>query len=320
MTAVLMNDASTIDETLAWAAVEARDRRFDGQFVYAVRTTGVYCRPSCPSRLPLRRNVEFYSAIDLAEAAGFRACRRCGPPATRRDGSILSRLASLDWEALERGLTQHGYGVTAPVLSRQECESLVRLYTDSARFRSRVEMARHRFGEGEYKYFRDPLPALIAELREHAYPHLAPIANRWAEALGKPERFPATLAAFLARCAKVGQTKPTPLLLHYETGGYNCLHQDIYGDVAFPMQMLVLLNEPGVEYTGGEFVLVEQRPRAQSAAEIVPAVQGGLVFFTTRERPARGTRGYYRVTVRHGVSRVRSGLRHTLGVIFHNAR
>lgn len=320
MTAVLMNDASVIDEALAWAAVETRDKRFDGQFVYAVRTTGVYCRPSCPSRLPLRRNVEFYSATDLAELAGFRACRRCEPTAVHIVASLASRLASLDWTALERSLTERGYAATAPVLSRQECEGLVRLYTDSTRFRSRVEMARHRFGEGEYKYFRDPLPRLIAELRECAYPHLAPIANRWTKALGRQEHFPATLAEFLAKCAEAGQSKPTPLLLRYEAGGYNCLHQDIYGDVAFPMQLLVLLNEPGVDYTGGEFVLVEQRPRAQSAAEIVPALQGGLVFFTTRERPARGARGFYRVNVRHGVSRVRSGQRHTLGVIFHNAR
>jgi len=320
MPAVLMNDSSAIDETLAWAAVEARDRRFDGQFVYAVRTTGVYCRPSCPSRLPLRRNVEFYSAIDLAQAAGFRACRRCGSTAVHGVASIASRLATLDWAALERSLTQHGYAATAPVLAREECEALVRLYADSTRFRARVDMARHRFGEGEYKYLSDPLPELIAELREHAYPHLAPIANRWAEALGKKERFPAKLAEFLAECAEAGQTKPTPLLLRYEADGYNCLHQDIYGDVAFPIQLLVFLNEPGVDYTGGEFVLVEQRPRAQSAVEIVPGVQGGLVFFTTRERPARGTRGFYRVNVRHGVSRVRSGLRHTLGVIFHNAR
>jgi uncharacterized protein len=317
--AVQISDTETIDETTAWAAVEAGDQRFDGQFVYAVRTTGVYCRPSCPSRLPLRSNVEFYIASDDAEAAGFRACRRCEPMTLRHHSGVASRLAALEWRALEQSLTQHGYAVTSPVLSRAECEALVRLYADSTRFRSRVDMARHRFGEGEYKYFSDPLPELVAELREHAYPHLAPIANRWAESLGREQRFPPTLAAFLAQCAEAGQTKPTPLLLRYEGGGYNCLHQDIYGDVAFPMQLLVFLNEPGVDYTGGEFVLVEQRPRAQSAAEVVPGVQGGLVFFTTRERPARGSRGFYRVNMRHGVSRVRVGLRHTLGVIFHNA-
>ncbi len=320
MPAVQINDTDTIDETTAWAAVEARDRRFDGQFVYAVRTTGVYCRPSCPSRLPLRTNVEFYRASDRAEAAGFRACRRCHPTAVPNLTSIASRLAALDWFALEHKLAQHGYAATASLLSREECAALVRLYDEPTRFRSRVDMARHRFGEGEYKYFSDPLPQIIAELREHAYRYLAPIANRWAEALGKDQRFPPMLLDFLAQCAETGQTKPTPLLLRYEAGGYNCLHQDIYGDVAFPMQLLVFLNEPGADYTGGEFVLVEQRPRAQSAAEVVPGVQGGLVFFTTRERPARGTRGFYCVNVRHGVSQVRSGLRHTLGVIFHNAR
>ncbi|MGH7711711.1 MAG: 2OG-Fe(II) oxygenase [Gemmatimonadaceae bacterium] len=233
---------------------------------------------------------------------------------------ISARLAGLDWEAIERDLWQRGYAETPPVLTPDECNALTALYDDDNRFRSRVIMARHRFGEGEYQYFADPLPKVVAQLREHAYPHLAPIANRWAESLGKRERCPATLEEFLARCAQAGQTKPTPLLLRYETGGYNCLHQDIYGDVAFPMQLLAFLAAPGVDYTGGEFLLVEQRPRAQSAAEVIAGAQGALVFFTTRERPARGARGFYRVNVRHGVSRVRSGRRHTLGVIFHNAR
>jgi hypothetical protein len=232
---------------------------------------------------------------------------------------ISTRLAELDWEDLERNLWERGFAETPAILSPDECAALIALYDDASRFRSRVDMARHRFGLGEYKYFADPLPRIVADLRQHAYPHLAPIANRWNEALGKAERFPATLQEFLARCAKAGQTKPTPLLLRYEANGYNCLHQDIYGDVAFPMQLLAFLACPGVDYTGGEFVLVEQRPRAQSAAEVVAGAQGSLVLFTTRERPARGARGFYRVNVRHGVSRVRSGLRHTLGVIFHNA-
>ncbi|MGH7719013.1 MAG: 2OG-Fe(II) oxygenase [Gemmatimonadaceae bacterium] len=233
---------------------------------------------------------------------------------------IAPRLARLDWGAIERDLWQRGYAETPPVLTAEECGALVALYDDEDRFRSRVDMARHRFGEGEYKYFAAPLPRLVAELREHAYPHLAPIANRWAEALDRDDRFPPALAEFLTRCAKAGQTRPTPLLLRYQTGGYNCLHQDIYGDIAFPMQLLCFLDRPGVDYTGGEFLLVEQRPRAQSAAEVIAGAQGALVFFTTRERPARGARGFYRVNVRHGVSRVRSGLRNTLGVIFHDAR
>ena len=233
---------------------------------------------------------------------------------------IALRLARLDWGAIERDLWRRGYAETSPVVTADECDALVALYDEEDRFRSRVDMARHRFGEGEYKYFAAPLPRLVAELREHAYPHLAPIANQWAEALGRDDRFPPTLAEFLDRCAKAGQVKPTPLLLRYEAGGYNCLHHDIYGDVAFPMQLLCFLGRPGVDYTGGEFLLVEQRPRAQSAAEVIAGAQGALAFFTTRERPARGTRGFYRVNVRHGVSRVRSGLRNTLGVIFHDAR
>jgi uncharacterized protein len=235
-------------------------------------------------------------------------------------GSVAERLAALDWAAIERDLWTRGYAETPPVLTSEECAGLVALYEDDRRFRHRVEMARHRFGEGDYKYLAAPLPELVQALRAHAYPPLAAIANGWHEALGVAERFPATLDAFLARCAEHGQTRPTPLLLHYEAGGYNCLHQDLYGDVAFPMQLLCFLARPGVDYSGGEFLLVEQRPRAQSAGEVVVGTQGGLVFFTTRTRPARGTRGHYRVNVRHGVSRVRWGTRYTLGVIFHDAR
>jgi hypothetical protein len=181
-------------------------------------------------------------------------------------------------------------------------------------------MARHRFGEGDYQYFAEPLPALVQELRTETYSRLAPIANRWNDSLGVADRYPATLDAFLAHCTSRGQSRPTPLLLHYEEGGYNCLHQDLYGEVAFPFQLLGFLSRPGEDYEGGEFLLVEQRPRAQSAAEVVPGAQGGLVFFTTRIRPVRGGRGYYRANVRHGVSRVRRGTRYTLGVIFHNAK
>jgi uncharacterized protein len=230
-----------------------------------------------------------------------------------------ARVAALDWSAIERSLDERGHAVTEPLLTPGECEALVGLYDDDTMFRSRVDMTRHRFGEGEYKYFAAPLPPLVGALRAELYPPLARIANRWSHRIGDGARYPETLDEFLARCAEAGQTKPTPLVLRYEAGGYNCLHQDVYGSVAFPLQALVPLSRPGVDYTGGELLFVEQRPRAQSAGEAVLPPQGALVFFTTRTRPVAGARGHYRVNVRHGVSRVRSGTRHTLGVIFHDA-
>jgi hypothetical protein len=181
-------------------------------------------------------------------------------------------------------------------------------------------MARYRFGEGDYKYFAHPLPPLVTALREHAYPPLRAIANRWQAALGARERYPEALAELLARCRRKGQTRPTPLLLHYEAGGYNCLHQDLYGEVAFPLQLTCFLSRRDVDYTGGEFLLVEQRPRAQSRGEAIATEQGEIVIFTTRERPVKGARGYYRAAMRHGVSRIHTGRRYTLGVIFHDAR
>jgi hypothetical protein len=234
--------------------------------------------------------------------------------------ALADRLAAFDWPALSSSLSSRGYARTPRVLDRAQCKALGDLYADETRFRSRVDMAQHRFGLGEYKYFADPIPELVRELREDLFPPLAAIANQWMTALGSPERFPATLAAFHTRCAEKGQTKPTPLLLRYEADGYNCLHQDIYGDVAFPLQVVVFLGSPGEDYTGGEFVLVEQRPRAQSAVEVIAGQQGEAVIFTTRIRPVSGSRGYYRVNVRHGVSPVHSGVRYTLGVIFHNAK
>ncbi len=220
---------------------------------------------------------------------------------------------------MERELLEHGWVRTRPVLTAGECRALVALYPDERRFRSRVDMARHRFGEGDYKYFRRPLPPLVEELRRHAYPYVAAIANRWMEALGADTRFPPAIEDFLARCAKAGQTEPTPLLLHYEAGGYNCLHQDLYGEVAFPLQLAAFLSAPS-EYTGGEFLLVESRPRAQSVGHVIRPGRGELVVFPTRVRPAAGRRGVYRCAVRHGVSRVHTGRRYTLGIIFHDAR
>jgi hypothetical protein len=206
------------------------------------------------------------------------------------------------------------------VLTPEECREVSQLYDDEARFRSRVDMARHRFGEGEYKYFAAPLPGLVQELRIHGYPPLAAVANRWMAALEAEERFPPSHAGLQQMCAERGQTRPTALLLRYQTGGYNCLHQDVYGDLTFPLQIAAFLSRPGVDYTGGEFVLVEQRPRAQSAAEVIVPAQGELVIFTTRFRPLASRRGHSRANVRHGVSRLRSGQRYTLGVIFHDAR
>jgi len=236
------------------------------------------------------------------------------------ENSIKERLARLDWKVVEESLWERGYAKTPPVLTKDDCTDLIRLYTDESRFRSRVDMARYRFGIGEYKYFAPPLPPLVQALRTHAYLSLAAIANRWMKALRVPERFPEELSELLARCREHGQTKPTPLLLYYEAGGYNCLHQDLYGEVAFPLQLACFLSRRGHDYTGGEFLLVEQRPRAQSRGEAITTEQGEIIIFTTRYRPAAGTRGYYRAEVRHGVSRVTSGSRYTLGVIFHDAK
>ena len=234
--------------------------------------------------------------------------------------TIADRLAKLDWDAIERSLGEWGYAKTPSLLSADECTSLIALYGDEGRFRSRVDMARYRFGIGDYKYFAHPLPPVVADLRAYAYPPLAQIANHWEKTLGGRRRYPDDLPGLLAICRRAGQTKPTPLLLHYETGGYNCLHQDLYGDVAFPLQITAFLSRRGVDYEGGEFLLVEQRPRAQSRGQAIATEQGELVIFTTRERPARGQRGWHRVTMRHGVSRLTAGTRYTLGVIFHDAK
>ena len=235
-------------------------------------------------------------------------------------GSVTERLAGLDWPALGASLDEWGYARTPPLLTVAECAELRSLYQDESRFRSRVDMARFRFGIGEYKYLADPLPPLVAELREHAYPPLAVVANRWEATFRSRIRHPADLARLLALCARRGQRKPTPLLLRYDPDGYNCLHQDLYGEVVFPLQLTVLLSEPGKDFSGGEFLLVEQRPRAQSRGSVVHLEQGEAVIFTTRHRPVRSARGAYRASMRHGVSRLLAGERYTLGVIFHNAR
>ena len=218
---------------------------------------------------------------------------------------------------LEASLDREGWAQLGALLAPDECRALVASYDDDAKFRSKVVMARHGFGRGEYKYFAYPLPARIAQLREMLYPRLVPIANRWNERLGSDMRFPPTHGEFLKRCRDAGQTRPTPLLLKYGTGDYNCLHQDLYGEHVFPLQVAILLS---ADFTGGEFVLTEQRPRMQSRAAVVPLSQGDGVVFAVNHRPVEGTRGPYRVAMRHGVSALRSGTRHTLGIIFHDAQ
>jgi hypothetical protein len=233
-------------------------------------------------------------------------------------GSVSARIAGLDWKALAADLDARGYAVLPKLLVSDECAALAALYAGHG-FRSRVVMARHGFGRGEYRYFDYPLPALVADLRTALYPPLAGIANRWNQALGDASHYPANHAQYLERCHGAGQTRPTPLLLQYGAGDYNCLHQDLYGEQVFPLQATFLLADPQREFTGGEFVLTEQRPRMQSRAMVVPVGQGDGVIFPVHHRPVQGTRGVYRVNLRHGVSEIRSGLRHTLGVIFHDA-
>jgi len=234
--------------------------------------------------------------------------------------SIRSRLAARDWEEIDRTIGADGFAVLPALLVAAECRAVAHLFDDDRRFRQTIEMARYRFGEGSYRYFRDPLPPLVGALRTEIYRHLAPIAQRLARALGDRTALPASFAAFQARCAAAGQQRPTPLLLRYVAGGYNCLHQDLYGSVVFPLQLTCMLGRPDRDFTGGEFLLVEQRPRMQSRGHAIRLGEGDAIVFACRERPVRGARGFYRARVRHGVSTVRSGVRTTLGIIFHDAR
>ncbi|HEY6362501.1 MAG TPA: 2OG-Fe(II) oxygenase [Vicinamibacterales bacterium] len=232
---------------------------------------------------------------------------------------VTDRLARLDWTQLDAELDAAGWALAKGLLTAGECSALSGLYEREDLFRSRVVMARHGFGKGEYKYFSYPLPASVAQLRTALYPALSRVANRWNEAMHLPVRFPEEHAAYLERCHRAGQKKPTPLLLTYGRGDYNCLHQDVYGEHLFPLQVAFLLSAPGRDFGGGEFVLTEQRPRMQSRVHVVPLCQGDGVIFPVRHRPVQGTRGHYRVTMRHGVSQVREGHRRTLGIIFHDA-
>jgi uncharacterized protein len=233
---------------------------------------------------------------------------------------IAARVDALDWAQIAGELDAQGSAVLKGLLTGAECRDIAALYPHDSNFRSRIVMSRHGFGRGEYKYLSYPLPDMIAQLRPALYAHLHGVANRWNEAMGIDICYPVKHDAFLKRCHDAGQTRPTPLLLQYEAGDYNCLHQDLYGEHVFPLQVAILLSEPGRDFTGGEFVLTEQRPRMQSRAEVVPLSQGDAVAFAVHHRPVQGTRGTYRVNLRHGVSRIRSGQRHTLGVIFHDAK
>lgn len=235
------------------------------------------------------------------------------------DQPVAARVRAADWTAAAAALDVAGWTVLPGLLPAAACDAAVALYSEASLFRSHVQMARHGFGRGEYRYFAYPLPPLVAQLRAALYPRLAPIANRWHERMGREPRFPADHDDYLARCHAAGQARPTPLLLQYGPGDYNCLHRDLYGAEVFPLQVAVLLSAPGDDFTGGEFVLTEQRPRMQSRAAVVPLGKGDAVIFAVNERPVAGSRGDYRVAMRHGVSEVRSGARHTLGVIFHDA-
>ena len=247
----------------------------------------------------------------------------CTDPANQAtpltESTKAARTHAIDWERITADLDADGYATLPPLLSPEECASLVTAYEIDALFRSRVVMARHGFGQGEYKYLAYPLPGLILSLRIALYPRLVGIANRWNQAMNIAVRYPDEHDEFLDRCHRAGQIRPTPLLLRYGEGDYNCLHQDLYGEHVFPLQIAFLLSKPEQDFTGGEFVLTEQRPRMQSRTTVVPLVQGSAVVFAVNNRPVRGTRGSYRVKMRHGVSRVRSGTRHTLGIIFHDA-
>lgn len=260
-------------------------------------------------------NARDHDAIDSrAPPAGTH-----GAQAKGRVAAIDARIAAMDWRQIGPALDADGYAPLPRLLDADTCVALAAMYADREPFRSRIQMARHGFGRGEYKYFAYPLPELIATLRGALYARLTETANRWSERLRSDVRYPALHADYLARCHAAGQRRPTPLLLQYAEGDYNCLHQDLYGELVFPLQVAILLSRPDIDFDGGEFVLTEQRPRMQSRAAVVPLTQGDGVVFAVHHRPAQGARGFHRITMRHGVSLLRRGQRHTLGVIFHDA-
>lgn len=303
-------------EDARWAAVLQRDKASDGLFYCCVKTTGVYCLASCAGR-PQRKNVFFAETRAEAEAAGLRPCKRCRPD--RFLAATLSRrIAANDWDKIGAALDRDGFAPLGRLLSDDDVGRLSALYEADEGFRSKVVMSRHGFGSGEYKYFADPLPALIGELRSGLYERLVPTANRWREQLGGAP-YPSDHRAYLTQCRAAGQGKPTPLLLSYGEGDYNRLHQDLYGAEIFAIQIAILLSAPKKDFEGGEFILTEQRPRMQSRAHVVPLEKGDAVAFCVNERPVEGAKGVYRAKMRHGVATVRSGRRMVAGLIFHNA-
>ncbi len=306
------------DDEARWTAVARRDASADGSFWSCVKTTGVYCRPSCAGR-PKRENVFFVGTRAEAEAAGFRPCKRCRPERFV-SGSLSERIEDIDWPRAHDALSAQGWAPLGRLLSDEDCAALIDGYDSDACYRSTVVMRRHGFGEGEYRYFSYPLPETVSTLRRKAYEKLAPLANQWSAAM-KEKRlaYPAGHDAYRRRCAAAGQNRPTPLILKYGPGDYNRLHQDLYGGEVFPVQIAVLLSQPGKDFTGGEFVMTEQAPRRQSRAMVAPLEKGSAIAFAVNDRPVEGAHGAYRVKMRHGVSVVREGERYCLGVIFHDA-
>ncbi|WDI31142.1 2OG-Fe(II) oxygenase [Hyphococcus flavus] len=304
-------------DTLRWRAVEKRDRASDGKFWSCVRTTGVYCLPSCAGR-PHRKNVFFVDTRVEAEAAGFRPCKRCRPDRFIQ-GSLDERINGIDWKRVGETLDNNGWAKLGRLLSDEECASLISGYKDQDKYRSTVVMRRHGFGEGEYRYFNDCAPDLVSALRVGLYEHLVPQANEWMRALGKEHSYPASHLGYRRQCMKAGQMRPTPLILKYGPGDYNRLHQDLYGEEVFPIQIAILLSAPGKDFEGGEFVMTEQSPRRQSRAMVAPLEKGDAIAFAVNERPIKGAKGIYRAKMRHGVSEVLRGARYCLGVIFHDA-
>lgn len=305
------------DDDARWAAVAARDASADGAFWCCVATTGVYCRPSCAGR-PHRRNVSFAATRIEAARAGYRPCKRCRPERLV-SGPVAARIAGVDWPRVRAALDRDGWAPLGALLSEQECGALIAGYDDEARYRSRVVMARCGFGEGEYKYYAETAPETVRALRAALYPAFVPLAEEWAERLGAPRAFPAAHEDYVAVCAAAGQRRPTPLILKYGPGDYNRLHRDLYGAEVFPIQVAILLSEPGKDFDGGAFVLAEQRPRRQTRVETVPLRRGDAVAFAVHDRPVPGAKGVYRAGMRHGVATVRAGARYALGLIFHNA-
>jgi hypothetical protein len=273
------------------------------------------------NRIAVMRCVTVNYPLEIEKRRSKEGAMRIDQEGSSKKTSIKERIDALDWKAAAESLSARGYSITATLLAHDECDALIAFYNEEERFRNHIVMERYRFGIGDYKYFDNPLPENILDLRTWAYPHLARVANRWREMLRESApKYPPDHAAFLEVCHRAGQNKPTPLMLHYEAGGYNCLHQDLYGEVSFPLQMVFPLGQAGRDWEGGEFILVEQQPRAQSRAEVVHANQGEAIIFTTRYRPVKGSRGFYRVNIKHGVSRVLRGTRYTLGIIFHDAK